>query len=58
MEDKVICCCYKVSVNDIKTKISEGVTTFEELQEQTKIGTSCPPCGEDAKKVFDQLLNA
>lgn len=57
MENKELCCCFNVTVNDIKEQIEEGVSTFKELQDKTKIGTSCPPCAVEAEKVFIELLN-
>lgn len=57
MENKELCCCHNVTVNDVKKQIEKGVTTFQELQEKTKIGTDCPPCKESNEKVFEMLLN-
>ncbi len=58
MEEKVLCCCHNVTLKDVKAAISNGVQTFEELQEATQIGTDCPPCTENSKRVFTELINA
>jgi len=57
MEDKVLCCCHNVTVNDVKKHISQGVKTFSVLQEKTGIGTDCPPCKENNEKLFNTLIN-
>lgn len=57
MEDKLLCCCHNVTVEDVKKQISEGVSTFSQLQEKTSIGTDCPPCKEKNEVVFNTLLN-
>lgn len=56
MEDKVLCCCNNVTLNDVKEEIKNGVKTFEELQVKTGIGTDCPPCKEENEKLFKTLL--
>lgn len=56
MEDKVLCCCHNVTLSQVKKQISDGVTTFEELQKKTNIGTDCPPCKEENMELFKQLI--
>jgi bacterioferritin-associated ferredoxin len=56
MEDKVLCGCHNVTLEQVKKQISEGVSTFEELQKNTNIGTDCPPCKEDNLILFNQLI--
>lgn len=55
MENKVICGCYNITLNDMKTAISEGTQSFEKFQEKTEIGTGCPPCLENNKELFENL---
>ena len=43
-------------LNDVKQKIKEGVTSFQELQELTKLGTDCPPCKDQNEELFKQLI--
>ncbi len=56
MENKSLCCCHDVTLNDVMKQIENGVTTFEELQDKTGIGTDCPPCKENNEKLFYELL--
>lgn len=56
MENKVICGCFNVTVDDVKKHIENGVSTFKEIQELTKMGTECPPCAETSEKAFKELL--
>ncbi len=56
-EDKVICKCLNITENDIKTAVSEkGINSFAELQEHTKISTSCGSCEEEARTLLEELL--
>lgn len=57
MENKVLCCCHNVTINDVQKNIEQGVVEFSQLQEKTGIGTDCQPCKESNKKIFEQLLN-
>lgn len=56
MENKVLCCCHNVTVEDVKKHIDQGVTNFEDLQAKTGIATDCPPCKENNEKVFKNML--
>jgi len=56
MEDKVLCECHNVTLNDVKQKIKEGVTSFQELQELTKLGTDCPSCKDQNEELFKHLI--
>jgi Fe-S cluster assembly protein NifU len=56
-EDKIICTCLNVTKDDIKIAVFEnGVNTFEELQEYTKISTSCGECEEEARSLLEEFL--
>lgn len=57
MENKVLCECHNVTLEDVKEQIKLGVNSFEELQRKTNIGTDCPPCSENNSKLFKNLLN-
>lgn len=58
MENKVLCGCHDVTMNDVKSQIKLGVKSFEELQSKTGIGTDCEPCMESNKILFNDLLQA
>jgi len=57
MEKEMLCGCHNVSLEDVKKQLKLGVTSFEELQEITKIGTDCPPCKEQNEALFHTLIN-
>lgn len=56
MEKEVLCCCHNVTLEDVKNQIKLGVNDFATLQENTKIGTDCPPCAEKNEKLFQELM--
>jgi len=51
----IICECNNVSVKDMKEQMKNGITTFEQLQEVTKIGLYCPPCADKSRTIFARL---
>lgn len=58
MEDtKVICRCKKVYFEDIENAIKEGASSFEEVQEKTKISTGCGRCSKQAEEITSFLLS-
>jgi len=57
MEKEILCGCNNVTLDDVKEQIKQGVDSFYDLQEITKIGTDCPPCKEKNEKLFQELLD-
>ena len=55
-ENKVVCGCYKVTVQDLNNAVKNGAKSFEEVQEITKIGTGCGQCVDSVKVLVDELL--
>lgn len=55
-DDKVICGCFTVTVQDVKNAIKNGAKSFEEVQAATNIGTGCGNCIESNKKLVGELL--
>ncbi|MCD6113057.1 MAG: iron-sulfur cluster assembly scaffold protein [Bacteroidales bacterium] len=56
-KDKIICECLNISKSDIKkTVFKDNINTFEELQDVTKISTSCGKCEQEARAVFEEFL--
>lgn len=56
-EEKVVCTCLNVTENDIKQAVfNKQVQTFEELQAQTKISTSCGGCEQDARALLEEFV--
>lgn len=56
MENKKLCYCYNVSVDDIKRAIENGASNFDEVQEATNCGKGCGSCLAEIKSVVDEML--
>jgi bacterioferritin-associated ferredoxin len=54
----VICICHRVSDRDIARAAREGCASFEELQDELRVGTGCGACGDCAREVFGQHAGA
>lgn len=54
--NKVVCGCFKVTEEDIKTVIKNGAKSFEEVQAITKVSTGCGNCTHGVKKLVDDLI--
>ncbi len=55
---KIICECKGVTDQQIEALVqSEEALSFEQLQEQTGLGTVCGKCKNTAKELFDELLH-
>jgi len=54
--DKVVCGCKNVKVQEIKDAIANGAKSFEEVQEVTGVGTGCGHCVENNRALVDELL--
>ena len=57
MKDKVICGCFNITLVEMTNRIHNGISSFEEFQQVTNIGTSCPTCFEKNKELFDKILH-
>jgi bacterioferritin-associated ferredoxin len=49
----IVCVCHRVSDRDIEREVRHGCQTFEELQEELRVGTGCGRCLECARDTFD-----
>lgn len=56
LRGEIVCECLAVTKGDIDNAVHEGVKTFAELQERTKIGTGCGNCAEFAENILNELL--
>lgn len=54
----IVCLCHRVSERDIRTAVAEGTRCFEQLQDHTRVASSCGCCLECAQDVFDHALSA
>ena len=55
-EATIVCDCMNVTDHDIEEAVLEGARTYLELQEQTKIGTGCGGCKEEAIVIMNQYV--
>jgi len=53
---KVICSCFKVTIQDLKDAIENGAESFKEVKAATKVSTSCKKCKDNAKSIVKELL--
>lgn len=51
-ENRVVCQCMHVTDHEIEEAVLDGVRTFYELQERTKISTSCGKCASEVKELL------
>lgn len=54
--DKVVCGCINVKVQNLKYAIDNGAKSFEEVQEVTQVGTGCGKCTDSVKVLVNELL--
>ena len=50
----IICKCKEVTDHDIEDQVKRGVTTYEELQEKTEIGTVCGKCKDKTLELLHE----
>ncbi|MBO5146216.1 MAG: (2Fe-2S)-binding protein [Lachnospiraceae bacterium] len=55
-DNEVVCVCFQVTVGDIKKAIANGARTFEEIQNETQLGTGCGGCLGAAQELVSALL--
>jgi len=54
--NKVVCGCLNVTVQDLNNAIKNGAKSFEEVEAVTKVGTGCGNCIESNKAFVNELL--
>lgn len=55
-EAKIICQCMNVTDHEIEEAVLEGVRTYLELQEHTKLGTVCGQCQDEAREFLKTYI--
>lgn len=55
--NRMVCDCYKLYVKDIEGYVKNGVATFDELVDKTKVGVLCSACTKDAMDIFEYFKN-
>ncbi|GFP76973.1 (2Fe-2S)-binding protein [Clostridium fungisolvens] len=56
MENKVVCGCYNVTLQDLNNAVKNGAKSFEEVQQVTKVGTGCGKCINGNKELVNELI--
>lgn len=49
----IVCVCHRVSDRDITREARAGCRSFDEMQDELRIGTGCGSCLECARQIFD-----
>ena len=49
----IVCVCHRVSDRDIEHEVRHGCGSFEELQDELRVGTACGRCTDCARDTFD-----
>lgn len=52
----IVCLCHRVSDRDIHREVASGTACFEQLQDETRVASSCGACHDCAREVFDAAL--
>lgn len=55
--DKAICRCRKVYYSDLEAAVNNGATTFEEVQEVTRVGKGCGRCKKQAQEITEHIIS-
>lgn len=50
----IVCLCHRVSDRDIARAVRDGICSFDVLQDETRVASSCGCCHDCAREVFDQ----
>ncbi len=54
---RTVCQCMNVTDKEIEQAVRQGVKTYQQLQENTKLGTVCGQCKPEAEKLLKQYEN-
>ena len=55
LKNRLVCDCFNIYTDDIKTAIEKGARTFEELEKSMKLGVMCSACIGDSKRVIEEI---
>jgi bacterioferritin-associated ferredoxin len=54
----IVCLCHRISDRDIQRAVREGVSCFDQLQDDCRVASSCGCCNDCAREVFDSAVQA
>jgi len=49
----IVCICHRVSDRDIDRAVREGCASFDQLQDDLRVGLGCGACHECARDTFE-----
>jgi bacterioferritin-associated ferredoxin len=49
----IVCVCHRVSDRDIEREVRHGCASFDELQDELRVGTACGSCTDCARDAVD-----
>jgi len=52
----IVCLCHRISDRDIHREVGDGTRCFEQLQDETRLASSCGACHDCAREVFHEAL--
>ena len=50
----IICICHRISDRDIAGAVRAGCSSFETLQDETRVATACGACHDCAREAFHE----
>ena len=56
-ENRVVCHCQNVELDDIKKAIAEGATTLDAIKDATEAATVCGGCEDEIEEILNEELN-
>jgi NAD(P)H-nitrite reductase large subunit len=54
--NKVVCGCYNVTIQDLNNAVKNGAKSFEKVQAVTKVGTGCGHCITGNSNLVNELI--
>ena len=54
----IVCICHRVSDRDITREARLGCSSFQQLQDETRVATACGACRDCAQTTFDAAVCA
>jgi ferredoxin-nitrate reductase len=54
---KLVCSCHNVGADNLRNKIAEGCTEFQQLCAATGAGTGCGSCRQEVRRILNLNLN-
>jgi bacterioferritin-associated ferredoxin len=49
----IVCLCHRISDRDIARSVEHGCASYDELQDELRIATSCGSCADCARNTFE-----